>query len=181
MVLNNGMAPCGTMSRCCCCNMRLICAKSPYCIINGGSGSSDKKLEEIEALIQQLIQSQAVVTQALADLETKATAAQTSLNTITTNIATLQTTSDNLTTTFGEFAQDTKTKLDEIYAKVENIPVTRTTSINDLDTPIDVDSSDVSEDDSKSLVVLKPKETEDTILVEKKGLFGKSKWVEQKK
>ena len=82
---------------------------------------------------------------------------------------------------FGEFAQDTKTKLDEIYAKVENIPATSTTSINDLDTPIDVDSSDVSEDDSKSLAVLKPKEAEDTILVEKKGLFGKSKWVEQKK
>lgn len=87
MVLNNGIAPCGTMSRCCCCNMRLICAKSPYCVINSGSGSSDKKLEEIENLIQQLIQSQA---QALADLETKATAAQASLNTITANIATLQ-------------------------------------------------------------------------------------------
>lgn len=178
MVLNNGIAPCGTMSRCCCCNMRLICAKSPYCVINSGSGSSDKKLEEIENLIQQLIQSQA---QAIADFETKATAAQASLNTITANIATLQTTSDNLTTTFSEFAQDTKTKLDEIYAKVENIPAASTTSINDLDTPIDVDSSDVSEDDSKSLAVLKPKETEDTILVEKKGLFGKSKWVEQKK
>lgn len=177
MVLNNGMAPCGTMSRCCCCNMRLICAKSPYCVINSGSGSSDKKLEEIETLIQQLIQSQ---TQALADFETKAIAAQASLNTITANIATLQTTSDNLTTTFGEFAQDTKTKLDEIYAKVENIPATSTTSINDLDTQVDVDSSDVSEDDSKSLAVLKPKE-DDTILVEKKGLFGKSKWVEQKK
>ena len=93
----------------------------------------------------------------------------------------MQTTSDNLTTTFGEFAQDTKTKLDEIYAKVENIPAASTTSINNLDTPVDVDSSDVSEDDSKSLAVLKPKETEDTILVEKKGLFGKSKWVEQKK
>lgn len=119
MVLNNGIAPCGTMSRCCCCNMRLICAKSPYCVINSGSSSFDKKLEEIENLIQQLIQSQ---TQAIADFETKATVAQASLNTITANIATLQTTSDNLATTFGEFAQDTKTKLDEIYAKVENIP-----------------------------------------------------------
>ena len=39
MVLNNGIAPCGTMSRCCCCNMRLICAKSPYCVINSGSGA----------------------------------------------------------------------------------------------------------------------------------------------
>lgn len=178
MVLNNGMAPCGTMSRCCCCNMRLVCAKSPYCVINSGSGSSDKKLEEIETLIQQLIQSQAVVTQALADLETKSDTAQASLNTITTSIATLQTTSDNLTTAFGEFAQDTKTKLDEIYAKVENI---NSVSTQSLDAPIDVDSSDVSEDDSKSLAVLKPKDEEETILVEKKGLFGKSKWVEQKK
>ena len=83
MVLNNGIAPCGTMSRCCCCNMRLICAKSPYCVINSGSGSSDKKLEEIENLIQQLIQSQ---TQAIADFETKAAATQASLNTITANM-----------------------------------------------------------------------------------------------
>lgn len=181
MVINNGLAPCGTLSRCCCCNMRLVCAKSPYCVIGGGSSSSDKKLEEIEALIQQLIQSQAVVTQALADLETKADAAQTSLNTITANIATLQTTSDNMTTVFGEFAQDTKTKLDEIYAKVENIQTTSTTSVDNLDTPIDVDSSDVSGDGSKSLAVLKPKDEEETILVEKKGLFGKSKWVEQKR
>lgn len=67
--------------------MRLICAKSPYCVINSGSGSSDKKLEEIENLIQQLIQSQ---TQAIADFETKATATQASLNTITANIAALQ-------------------------------------------------------------------------------------------
>lgn len=180
MVINNGMAPCGTMSRCCCCNMRLVCAKSPYCVINSGSGSSNKKLEEIEALIQQLIQSQSVVVQSLADLETKADTAQTSLNTITTNLATLQTSVDNLTTIFGEFAQDTKTKLDEIYAKVENIQLTAMSSSNDFDTPIDVNSSDTSEDDSKSLAVLKPKE-EETILVEKKGLFGKSKWVEQKK
>ena len=178
MVINNGMAPCGTMSRCCCCNMRLICAKSPYCVINSGSGSSDKKLEEIETLIQQLIQSQSVAVQSLADLETKTDASQTSLNTITTNLATLQTSVDNLTTVFGEFAQDSKTKLDEIYAKVENIqPATPT---NEFDTPIDVDASDVLEGDSKSLAVLSPKE-EETILVEKKGLFGKSKWVEQKK
>ena len=178
MVINNGMAPCGTMSRCCCCNMRLICAKSPYCVINSGSGSSDKKLDEIEALIQQLIQSQSVVVQSLADLETKTDANQTSLNTIATNLVTLQTSVDNLTTVFGEFAQDTKTKLDEIYAKVENIQPT--TSAAKFSTPIDIDVSDVSEDDSKSLAVLKPKE-EETVLVEKKGLFGKSKWVEQKK
>ena len=178
MVINNGMAPCGTMSRCCCCNMRLICAKSPYYVINSGNGSSDKKLEEIEALIQQLIQSQSVAVQSLADLETKTDASQTSLNTITTNLVTLQTSVDNLTTVFGEFAQDSKTKLDEIYAKVENIqPATLT---NEFDTPIDVDAPDVLEDDSKSLAVLSPKE-EETILVEKKGLFGKSKWVEQKK
>ena len=174
MVLNNGIAPCGTMSRCCCCNMRLVCAKSPYCSIGGNS--SDKKLDEIEALIQQLIQSQAVVTQALADLETKADTAQTSLNNLTNNVATVQETCDMTRTVLGEFQQDTKQKLDEIYAKVENI---NSASTQGLDTPIDVDSSDVSEDDSKSLAVLKPKE-EETILVEKKGLFGKSKWVEQK-
>lgn len=178
MVINNGMAPCGTASRCCCCNMRLVCAKSPYCVINSGSGSSDKRLEEIETLIQQLIQSQSVVVQSLADLETKTGANQTSLNTIATNLVTLQTSVDNLTTVFGEFAQDTKTKLDEIYAKVENIQPT--TSAAKFSTSIDIDASDVSEDDSKSLAVLKPKE-EETVLVEKKGLFGKSKWVEQKK
>ena len=181
MIINNGMAPCDTVSRCCCCNMRLICAKSPYCVIDDGSGSSDKKLEEIEALIQQLIQSQAVVTQALADLETKADTAQTSLNNLTNNVATVQETSNMTITVLGEFQQDTKTKLDEIYAKVENIQTASATSVDDLSTPIDVNSFDVSGDDSKSLAVLKPKEAEETILVEKKGLFGKPKWVEQKK
>lgn len=139
MVFNNGIAPCGTMARCCCCNMRLICAKSPYCVIGG---SSDKDLEEIKTL----------------------------LTTLTANVATVQETSNIIMTELGEFRQDTQTKLDEIYTKVENINTASGQSM-----PVEV-----VEDDSKSLAVLNPKE-EETILVEKKGLFGKSKWVEQKK
>ena len=52
MVLNNGIAPCGTMSRCCCCKMRLSCAQSPYCVINAGSGSSDK-IEEYRKRVKE--------------------------------------------------------------------------------------------------------------------------------
>lgn len=155
VVSQNNQNGCGCgVNKCMNCTWCLICAKSPYCCINGGGSCADtqKILDAISNLSQDLAETTSTI---LSTIGTGFTFVNNHIDTIATSINT------NVDTKIAGI----DTKLDEILSR---LPVVNNISATDIEAQGAIVPFDASVSDSEP------------VLVEKKTLFGKTKWVEQK-
>ena len=134
-------------SKCVICNLRFVCASSPYCRINNPDNEEAElsklyqKIEELENIIAGFVNSQVSVVSGILE-EFK-----------------------NINDSMGNI---NKPVLEQLGATEEEIK-----SLKEI-----ISNTDVNQNIQSEIV---PAVKDQNVLVEKKGLFGKSKWVEDKK
>lgn len=152
----NNTYNCGTPNKCSMCMYKLICDRSPFCCIKNNGGSCD-----LTPIINELSQLETSMSNEFSNINTN-------INSIGATINTL----NNSINSIGEAINTMSTKIDEILSKLNT---TNTISGNAVPT---VDAEILSENEQGLVPVSNNNET---VLVQKKSVFGKTKWVEEKK
>ena len=147
---------CGTINKCSMCVYKLICERSPFCCIkNGGSGTCD--LTPVLNAINQLGEA---INNKFTNTDANIASIGAALNTMNSSINSI-----------GAAINESNAKLDEILSKL-NTSATVTNAI-------DVSNIEDIKDGENGII---PYSSEpDSVLVQKKTMFGKTKWVEEKK
>jgi archaellum component FlaC len=155
--VNNPSNACGTTSKCGGCVYKLICDRSPYCRIKNNSTNLD-----LSPVTNELTQFESAMGKELKTISAN-------MNTVGSNLNVLNNNINNIGTAISEI----NTKLDEILSKLSSSKV-------ELDDTVQsVDAEEVTEDEQG--IVPFTNASDDTVLVQKKNIFGKTKWVEEKK
>lgn len=190
MVLNNinslpqgsGYCQCGTVPRCSICMYKLICPKSPFCCISGGNCDLSPVLSAISQLNSLITSNSSNINSAISNLQTDISSIGATLNTMNDSINSIG------------------SVVNEILSRLPATTDASAMSINSADTNNAVLMSESAVSNQKSLdnsneqitpmtaefvepnslATYSPKDSE-TVFVQKKGLFGKTKWVEEKK
>lgn len=171
MVLNQqiraGSNECGTANKCVVCNMRFICAHSPYCCVHDKKDSENvdltpinEKLSDLSDKVQYQSQAFPIIGNAIDGINAKIESLNSGLEKLSELVQIIR---DDIKTFNSESSDKLSDILNKVNEKSDNM-------------------YNVSEEINSELV---PYNTEsnnnDTVLVEKKNLFGKTKWVEEKK
>ena len=152
-IQNNG---CGTISKCSGCMFKLICDKSPYCALKDNNNDSE---------IYQNIQEQLTnIMSGLSTVNNNIMAVDTNDQKIDSAINSLQTSINLISENINKSLSNINTQLEVLNEKLAN-------NTNGV----------VNVSPNGSDVVPYTDENQDaTVLVEKKNMFGRSKWVEKK-
>ena len=168
---------CGTTAKCSCCVYKLICPRSPYCtIINNGNNNYETQLLALTQLIAQSFDNQNNLT--TQSFENQNNIMKQSFNEQ----------NDNNTQSLSNQSDLIKECCNKVIDSINNL----STQINELQDYIkkncckknENDNSVISNDNIepiKDIALYNAQENNDTVLVEKKNIFGKTKWVEEKR
>lgn len=157
---------CGSINKCSDCMYRLICPISPFCSIgNSSSGTSSTDTNSVLSAINEGFSGQSSNLQSLISM-----------------IQTLSNRLNEMNSTINEL----NTKIDDINSKITSVQPSSISTMSldssdvDIYPPQEINSNSDSNYalDNQGIIPYNPKEG--TVLVEKKGLFGKTKWVEEK-
>lgn len=146
---------CGTTAKCMGCMYKLICPRSPFCCLgNGGSTDLTPVLQAISNLSSSISDAFAGQGAAINGLDSKLNSIGAALNILNENVNSI-----------GALLNTVNATVNEINSKITTSATT-------------VETIQPEEAEAQGIV---PFEGNDTVLVEKKGIFGKSKWVEEKR
>lgn len=157
-IQNNG---CGTINKCSVCNFKLICDKSPYCMIN--------KINNVD------------LTQSFEPLKNQLDSVMSGLSTINNNLMVIDSGNKNILLNISKINENLVslgnniTELNDIISKSLKVINENSDEIKDVTDDTTVENYDINNSD-----VVPYTNEPDTVLVEKKSIFGKSKWVEKK-
>lgn len=154
-------------SKCISCNFRFVCATSPYCCVNNNASGMNnanqilaqffQKIDEMEKLMAGFIGNQANIISTMSE----------ELKKIDTNM-----------TVINEFISKLSSNVDELKDKINS---SSTILQSQVSTPT-VNSLDNNSTNNEIMPINNTSNSKgDTVMVEKKGLFGKTKWVEEKR
>ena len=160
---------CGTASRCSVCMYKLICPKSPFCCISGSGCDLTPVLSAISQLNSLVTSSFSTTNGDIASLQTDISSIGATLNTMNESI-------NSIGATASVFSVDPNVSSNTVL--MSEMPISIQNVSNDIEEPVTPMTAEVVEPNSLATYV--PKDN-DTVLVQKKGLFGKTKWVEEKK
>lgn len=172
MVLNpsammNNTMNCNSNGRCSTCTMSLVCSKSPFCSLN--------KTKEKDVVLEPIINA---VGSGFSNINSK-------MNDFSNYFVALDTIVSKENSDIGQLKTSVQMLIDNI-----NILSTEISDINsklskllDSGATVNTISENIPQDinESEGIVPYSNESKETPVLVEKKGLFGKSKWVEEKK
>lgn len=166
MVLNqiNRAVPyeCGTANKCMNCNMMYMCARSPYCCFrNNNMDMAQPDLTPLQNAVSGL---SGTVAQQAQDIDLL----KSNIHEISERINLLNASMSNLVNTMGS-------EMNKLASKIDSIQSKESVQTNPVDETFDI------KNENSSIVPYSKGNNEDTVLVEKKGIFGKTKWVEEKK
>lgn len=164
---------CGTVNRCVGCSMKYVCAKSPYCCISNNGSSID--LAPMLNAISELSNTVSQQSQLLTTIASMINKIDNEIKTINTNITELST---SITSNLSDLTNKIDTNQTSNDSKLTEILNKLPSSANAE--PVSLLSGIDSMNDS-GLVPYSANSDKETVLVEKKGMFGKTKWVEEKK
>lgn len=174
---SSGYCQCGNIPRCSICMYKLICPKSPFCCISNSGCDLTPVLSAISQLSSTMSSNFSGLNSSIENLQTSINSIGATLNTMNSSINSI-----------GSVVNDINTKCDEILSKlpatVQNASVFSVDN-NAPQSNIEPKDSDVTPVEAElvnpnSLATYSASEPE-TVFVQKKGLFGKTKWVEEKK
>lgn len=152
-IQNNG---CGTISKCSGCMFKLICDKSPYCALKDNNNDS----ETYQNIQEQLTN----IMSGLSTVNNNIMAVDINDQKIANAIDLLQTSVNLISENVNKLLSNTNAQLEALNENLAN-------NTNGI----------INVSPSGSDVVPYTEENQDaTVLVEKKNIFGKSKWVEKK-
>lgn len=157
-IQNNG---CGTINKCSVCNFKLICDKSPYCMIN--------KINNVD------------LTQSFEPLKNQLDSVMSGLSTINNNLMVIDSGNKNILLNISKINEslvslgNNITELNDIISKSLKVINENSDESKDVADDTTVENYDINNSD-----VVPYANEPDTVLVEKKSIFGKSKWVEKK-
>jgi hypothetical protein len=158
MVLSDNSRNCGSASKCGNCNLSLVCPKSPYCCIkNTGGGSSG----DIKTLLSAISAENKLLSEGFSVLEQN-------LTNLISQIQDLKQTMIKNSTEINDQLNSVETKIDSLSFKDSTV-----------DADADIPAVETVLDEGLVPYTSSDDVEEDKVLVEKKGLFGRSKWVEK--
>lgn len=157
---------CGSVNKCSACMYRLICPISPFCSINNSSGGTNStNINSVLNVINEGFNAQS-----------------TNLQNLISMVQILSNSLNEMNNTINEL----NTKIDDINSKITSVQPSSISTISldssdvEIYPPQEINSNNDNNYtlDNQGIIPYNPKEG--TVLVEKKGLFGKTKWVEEK-
>lgn len=148
----NNSHSCGTVNKCSMCLYKLICERSPFCCIKDSGGNCD-----FTPIVNELSQLEIAMANEFSNINKN----------IIENTTNIDAKLDNLT----DFAKGINNKLNDIISKLNSLS---SVSSNEIQTV----NAEILPETEQGLV---PFSNDDTVLVQKKNVFGKTKWVEEKK
>ena len=149
----NNLCNCGTPNKCYTCLYKLICERSPFCCIKNSSSC------DLTPIVNELSQLETAMANQFSNINTNINSIGSTLNTVNSSINSI-----------GAAINEINSKLDEVLSKLEN-----TNSVNS----IPVANAETFSGEEQSLIPVTNES--DTVLVQKKSMFGKTKWVEEKR
>lgn len=173
---------CGIASKCSVCMYKLICPKSPFCCISGSGCDLTPVLSAISQLNSLVTSSFSTTNGDIASLQTDISSIGATLNTMNESINSIGATVNEIlarlpaTANASVFSVDPNVSSNTVL--MSEMPISNQNVSNDIEEPVTPMTAEVVEPNSLATYV--PKDN-DTVLVQKKGLFGKTKWVEEKK
>lgn len=165
---------------------KLICPKSPFCCISGGGCDLTPVLSAISQLNSLITSNFSTTNGNISNLQTDISSIGATLNTMNQSINSIGSVVNEILARLPATANASVLSVDpnEVSnsvsepALMSNVSVARQNiSENTDETPVAMSAEPV---EPNSLSTYIPK-SNDTVLVQKKGLFGKTKWVEEKK
>lgn len=151
-IQNNG---CGTISKCSGCMYKLICDKSPYCVL--GNDKDTDKYKEIQEQLSNIMSGLSTINNNVMALDIHNQKILSAIDVLQNTINSVEEKTDKILKKIKDKKDDTEECLDNNIEEVSKL---------------NVDSSDI--------VPYTEQSQDATVLVEKKNIFGKSKWVEKK-
>lgn len=177
MVLNqmNRAVPyeCGTVNKCVNCNMMYMCPRSPYCRM-GNNNNMDMAQPDLTPLQNTISGLSGMVAQQSQEIDFL----KSNVNEINEKINSLHMIMSNLSGSVLSGISALSSKMDGNQTKNEY-------KASEVPNGIVLNNSGVSQEVQMQGASMVPysqsNANEDTVLVEKKGMFGKTKWVEEKR
>lgn len=133
-------------TKCSTCNLKLICASSPYCLINESSTQSVNDIQQLKSELYAQINTINSMIEQFNQMNLSITSVEKSLSNLSQSVDSIKNVAESI-----------------------NQPQVLYSS---------VDQNNYNEEQNK---IVPYEEKDDKVIVEKKGLFGKTKWVEQKR
>lgn len=151
MITNSSNYRCNT-SKCVTCNFKFVCASSPYCVIHNNTNNSIS-----ESSINTIVQNQSKIYSSQVEM--------------------IQGLNNNINEIYKSLSLclDSINKISERLDNLENnqeISTEESTNVKD---------AQYTEIENSQIVPFSSELKEEKVMVEKKGLFGRKKWVEEKK
>lgn len=167
----NDYSLCGTVSKCSSCNMKLICYKSPFCSIRENNSTNSFKYNE--DIINQLYAISENTNGNINNMNEYFNKIISVLSDLSGNIQDIIKNTSQINDILNNIEQINKS-ISELNNKIGSTGVY---NINDYVSNNENATTDVS--NNKNEVAVFDNQAE--VLVQKKGLFGKTKWVSEKK
>ena len=147
---NNNHCGCGSTPKCSMCLYKLICDKSPYCCINNSCNCDFTPIQN-----------------AINQLESEMSNGFSNLNTNINSVGALLNVVNNSINSIGAATNEINSKVDEILTKLPSTNVESESAEKIESQMLPVESN-----------IIPTSKGNDTVLVEKKNIFGKTKWFE---
>lgn len=179
MILNNNAiinsAGCSN-GRCNNCAFALICNKSPYCVLNNLNNIQT----DLSPVVQTVDEKLYAVTSNMSELNNNIGTVNVSYEQIVDSINNLNKVLENMKLLLNNKFESINTQLNNMLIDFENKINDTNSKIEAINTNDSVLISNSVENTENAVTPYTNQANDATILVEKKNIFGKSKWVEKK-
>lgn len=179
---NSGYCQCGAIPRCSVCMYKLICPKSPFCCISGGNCDLTPVLSAISQLNSLVTSNFSTTNSNISNLQTDISSIGATLNTMNNSINSIGAVVNEILSRLPDTANASVLSVDPNVSNdtilMSETPISEQNTSGNIEEPVTPVTAEFVE--PNSLTTYTPKDS-DTVLVQKKGLFGRTKWVEEKK